>query len=314
MSDLQMVKTGVPMALSISIMLSTNEECNARCRSCISRMTPGGAKKKEYKICEMENIRTGFQWARNLHANTAILTGKADPTQEEDDYLCRIIQLAREMKFPCVDMHTNGLLLQSNKKKKNLLGRLRSSGLTNITFSIASFDSSLNQQFMGIKQNPEELILMARKLGLIVRCSLLVTKSTVSDTPSIMEYIKAAGNLGANAIVIRELWIPEIYSERNQEVYRWNKENFINISNLEKEFVKIAGEKENKYGLHSLRPLPWGAPVFGMSNVFKNREHGVNVTFARCDDAINDIIMKSIVHKPDGLTYREWDCNANILF
>ncbi len=166
---------------------------------------------------------------------------------------------------------------------------------------------------MKINQQPADLIQMAQNEQLHVRCSLLVNKAGIKDIPGIIEYVKQAGELGANAVVVREVWVPDYYSKRNTSVFRWNKNNYIDIKPLEKEFIDIAS-CSNEYGLASRAPLPWGTPVFAMGDVFSDDEHGVNITFACCDEAVYSSTMKSIVHKPNGHGYRNWDHNGDILY
>ncbi|OGF26012.1 hypothetical protein A2331_02150 [Candidatus Falkowbacteria bacterium RIFOXYB2_FULL_34_18] len=303
---------GLFKALSFSIMLSTNTGCNARCKSCISRITPS-VKSIDIKLCSIPRVELGLRTAKHHRATHAILTGKADPTQEDDGYLLELTKLSRKYLL-YVDMHTNGFLLQKGKKKEGLLKDLTKAGLTHITFSIASFSAQENLNFMGIKQNPKELIQKAHELELYTRCSLLLTSSTVYNAQGIMDYIYKAGANGADAVVIRELWIPDSYNQKSTEIFEWNKKNFVDMNPLIAEFEAISENKDNEYGIRRLRDLPWGVPVFSMRNIFSDAEHGVNVTFARCDDSVNDVIIKSIVHKPNGHGYRNWDDNGDSLY
>ena len=116
-------------------------------------------------------------------------------------------------------------------------------------------------------------------------------------------------------VVVREVWVPEVYGAFNQKVYEWNKENQIPIGPIEDEFVRTAKDLGNPYHLKQRDPLPWGTPVFVVDNGFDiGKQYGVNVTFARCDDATSGPVIKSIVHKPDGHGYRNWDHDGDILY
>lgn len=306
-SEMRIVSTGQMRAQSISIQVSSRERCNAGCKFCISRTTFGvGDQNEKVKTCSDHRLRIGLRYARRLGATTAILTGKADPTQERDEYLFNLVRIANEY-LPFVDMHTNGFLFKPGKSKEMLFPRLVDAGLSHITFSIASFDHETNKKLMGINQEPEKLIALALKFELHVRCSLVVNKAGVSNTPEILSYIERAGNLGAHAVVVREVWIPNSYKDRNETVYQWNMENRVLIAGLEEEFSKIASDPENRDGLHQRDPLAWGTPVFDVCGIFKNKNHGVNVTFARCDEATSGPVLKSIVHTPDGHGRRNWD-------
>lgn len=311
---MDIMSTGQLRAQSISIQVSERTKCNGHCKFCISRTTPGNNTEKVLypKKCGFKRLKVGLNFAKTLGATHAILTGKADPTQEDYPYLCNLVTLASRY-VPLVDMHTNGLSLQEHGDSR-VIESLVDCGLTMITYSIASFDDVVNRAIMGIPQSPEYLIKKALDLGLLVRCSLVVNKSGAADFDGVMNYIQAAGDLGAHMVVIREIWIPEIYGDYNREVYEWNVANKVDISDIENTFIKVS-EKPNKWGLAQRDPLPWGTPVFVVGGNFSNNSnHGVNVTFARCDEATRGPVIKSIVHKPDGHGYRNWDHNGDILY
>ena len=210
-------------------------------------------------------------------------------------------------------MHTNGILLQPGKKHQQLLPRLAQAGLTMVTFSIASFDREVNKALMQVEQDASSLIKQARQANLLVRCSLVVNKQGAADFDGVMEYIRQAGQLGAQMVVIREIWVPDVYGDYNKEVYRWNLKNKVLIKPIQDEFKRQA-KKGNNHGLRQLNPLPWGTPVFVVEGGFDDPAHGVNVTFALCDEATTGPVMKSIVHKPNGHGYRNWDYNGDILY
>lgn len=303
---------GQMKAQSISIQVSDRDKCNAGCRFCISRTTPAHAQiGRQITLVDFKMLRDALQYAVRLGATHAVLTGRADPTQEDDDYLVEMVRICREY-LPRVDMHTNGFLFRSGAKKENLLHRLYDAGLTNITFSIASFDEDVNQRLMVQRGSSAELIQKAVDLGLYVRTSLVVNKSGVHDTNTVLRYAKQAGDLGAHAVVIREVWIPEVYGNAIQEVYDWNHANVIDIGPIQDNFLGIASERGNIHGLSLGQPLPWGTPVFLMGGQFEKKDHGVNITFARCEEAVGNV-LRSIVFK-DGRCYRNWDHKGDILW
>lgn len=307
---MQIMSTGQQRAQSISIQVSDRTKCNAGCKFCISRTTPGHTTSDDIKRCDMKRLEIGLRMAERMGATHGILTGKADPMQEDVGYLADLLKLTSRY-MPIVDMHTNGIVLQKNLE---IMNRLIDNGLSMITFSIASFDKDENKSLMGVEQNPVALIGNAVHEGLLVRCSLVVNKKGVRDINGIMEYVHRAGNLGAHMVVIREVWVPEVSSVYDAKVLDWNVKNKIPIGPLEEEFVKIAKDRNNAYGLQQRDPLPWGVPVFVIGRTLKDVNHGVNVTFARCDQANSGPVMKSIVHLPDGHGYRNWDHRGDILY
>lgn len=305
--------SGQMRAQSISIQLSTRTRCSAGCTFCISRTTPGTPieNAKDVRLCDLDRLDVGLMYAERLGATHAILTGRADPSQEDPDYLEKVISMCKKRGF-LVDMHTNGYLFQVNLGKQNLLARLVKAGLTMITLSIASHEANVNEDLMLIKRSPVHLIKECRELGLMVRASLVINKSGVKDSDGILEYIRVLGNLGVQMVVLREVWIPKTHGIVNKDVWDWNTKNKIDIGPLEETFAELG--KAEKCGITIGNPLPWGTPVFLVGGIFDEPTHGVNVTFARCEEANVGTVIKSVVHMPDGHGYRNWNHKADILY
>jgi len=306
---MNIVSTGQMRAQSISIQVSNRVKCNANCLACISRTTPGDSHNHDdLKYCNISRLEVGLNYAKHIGATHAILTGKADPTQENIEYLISLVSLCRTY-IPLVDLHTNGLVfLRSGGEEK--LRRLVDNGLTMITLSIASFDPATNKKFMGLTQDVERLIRLSLKYGLMVRCSLLTFRGGVDTSDRVLKYVQRAGEFGVHSVVVREIWIPKKYLGTNKVIYDWNLEHKIAIDSIENQFSSWV----TKMGLQLRDPLPWGTQVFVLGDVFGDPDHGVNITFARCDDASSGPVIKSIVHKVDGHGYRNWDHNGDILY
>lgn len=316
---MNIVSTGQLRAQSISFQVSTRTRCNARCRFCISRLTPNMEKVDEkVQLCDLsDDVPKGLDYARRLGATHAILTGKAEPTQEDPAYIHEMIKTCRDHNF-LVDMHTNGFLLNRNGSDFTLK-ELSDYGLTMITFSIAHYAVGVNVNLMGVHTDYPTLIKEAHDLGLLVRCSLVLCKSGISTPEDVATYIRCMGELGAHMVVIRKLWTPSTYSEKNKDVYEWNVKNEIPLHSVSSEFRHISKMKHEHedwkhYNLYGLAPLPWGVPVYAMEGCFADPEHGVNITFAECDANDTGPVLKSIVQKPNGHGYRNWDFNGNILY
>jgi hypothetical protein len=252
----------------------------------------------------MKRLEVGLNLAGHLGSSHAILTGKADPTQEDPHYLIRLVEACRR-HLPLVDMHTNGLLLQAGKKHVDLLGDLADAGLTMVTFSIAHTDYRKNREIMGIAQDPEYLVKMARNRGLLVRCSLVLCKEGVSNALEVLDYVTEVAKWGAQMVVVREIWTPG-------GAIGWNAENKIDLKGVEDSF-RGGPIYKGAYTIQERDPLPWGQRVYAVGSKIEP-DFGVNVTFARCDDASKDGFLKSIVHKVDGHGYRNWDHQGDILY
>lgn len=308
---------GQMRAQSFSVMTSSRNRCNAGCRFCISRTTPEAEVAPEIAgeivRCDERRLRVGLRYAERLGATHMILTGKADPTQEDPDYLAFLLRTGQEY-LPLADMHTNGWLLHPGKLRERLLEQLVDAGLTMVSFSLASFDEEQNRNLMGIRKSAAELIPIARDLGLLVRCSLVMNAHGVKDAQGVLDYVRIAGDLGAHQVVVREVWRPKVYGAWNAGVYEWSHAHAVEVAPIQDEFIRMASEPDNGHGLQQRDPLPWGTPVFVVGGRFKDPAHGVNVTFSCTEEGTGGNVLKSIVHKPDGHGYRNWDHNGESLY
>lgn len=315
-------------ALSLSVMVSDRKRCNAGCRFCISRTTPGDASGTcEVKHCPDDRLAIALGYAQSLGATHGILTGKADPTQENPEYLLGLVARIRE-RLPLCDMHTNGYLLLPGKRRADLLRELKKAGLTMVTLSIASTDDATNRRLMGVP-TPTELIPIARELGLMVRCSLVVNRDGVSDVDRVLDYVRTVGELGAQAVVVREVWRPEVRTPVNEAVYEWNHANAVPIQPIENEISRLAGEPrglwdtfrwlvhgapENPNRIHRLYTLPWGRPVFAFGEgTFSDPNHAVQVVVSTSHDNFRGETFQTVVLRPDGHVYGGWESKATIL-
>lgn len=301
---------GQMRAQSFSIQVSDRTRCTAGCRFCIARMTPKAPKQAEVKTCDLDRLKVGLNYARSLGATHSILTSKADPLQEELGYLKELARASREF-LPLIDIHTNGIEVV---KEPEILWRLKDSGLTMVTYSIASFDDVKNEAVMGMRSHPEILIPTALKLGLLIRCSLVVNGSSVSNVHDVLRYIRTAGSLGVHMVVVREVWTPPPALSANLPTAHWSLNNKIDIGPIQEAF--LASKIQEQERIRVLDPLPWGTPVFAVSapDSVHGKDHAVNVTFARCEEGTRGTVIKSIVHRPDGHGYRNWDSLGDILY
>lgn len=299
------ISSGRMQIQSISIQVSNRLRCNAGCKFCISRTTHSGegvCPTDHPATLDFDRLKIGLDYAARGGAYTAILTGKADPLQEDSAYLLQLIKACRK-KVPSVDMHTNGLGLRNHYHE---LVSLAKNGLTMITFSIAHDDQIKNAELMGYRKDfdPFELVQRAHNTGLLVRCSLVLNKSGVHDLPGIMSYIATAKKAGAHQIVIRELWLPEGIEPLDQAVWQWNQENKVEIAALEEQFWTES--RTAKSPIRFIKRLPWGTPIFEVD--------GMNVTFARCEESYNGGTLKSLVHLVDGHGYMDWSNQGASLY
>ncbi len=297
------ISSGQMKVQSISVQVSDRTRCNAGCKFCISRTTPADRKDTvSESILDFNRLEVGLEFAKRGGAYTAILTGKADPLQESPTYIGELIRTCKQY-LPTVDMHTNGFVFH---EKPNFLSNFQNHGLTMITFSIAHHKSARNSQLMRLRSDydPWEQVRLAQKLGLMVRCSVVLCKAGVNDLASLLDYIETAKIAGAHQVVVRELWLPDRIESSDHDVFDWNRHNKVLLETLYNEVLQKA-EQSNSL-IKFVRYLPWGTAVFEIN--------GMNVTFARCEESYNGGTLKSLVHRIDGHGYMDWDHTGSILY
>ncbi len=283
----EIVSLGQTRVQSVSLIPSTRRRCNGQCKSCIARMTPGAMEDKPNYV-PMHRVKDILDYGKQAGAMTAIITSKSEPTLDHEQnagHFMELLQTCRE-RLPQVDLQTNAFLLE---RKKDRLEWLVDNGLNMLTISLASFIPEINRAFMGIKYNPEKVIAKANKLGIIVRCSLLLTKETVDTVEKIVDYIKSARDAGVDMVVVRELWQPDDPEDSNDSVVaQWVRTNAVPMQTVETNFDSMAKANGKIDGLpiRLVRLLPWGAQVYDVG--------GVNTTFARCDEKYQNGTYKSI--------------------
>lgn len=287
---IQLVSTGKTQIQSVSIVPSTRRGCNAGCRSCIAHMTPGTTEAKP-SYCPLHRVRDLLDYGKQGGAMTAIFTSKAEPTLDYLDdpgQFIDMMAMARDA-LPQVDMHTNGILLAEHE---SILANMVDYGLNMLTLSLSSFDENKNRDFMRIKSeayNPHKIIEQANQLGILMRCSVLLTRQTVDGIDSLLDYIRSARDSGVDMVVVRELWnAPETLSD---PVSRWCNTNFVPAMPIYQEIITASESDDggrSLYGMHfeKVRLLPWGTQTFSID--------GVNVTFANCDEKCPTGTIKSV--------------------
>jgi hypothetical protein len=312
-------------AQSISIQASTRTKCISQCKGCIAASTQNaGLPSGELNVISgnqvwptnFRHLKKGLRFAERCGATHAIITGKAEPLQETPPYIFSLIEHCAA-HMPVVDLHTNGWLLTGSKPKYQL-DHLEDAGLTMLTLSVSHHDLKTNRKFMGRGAgNLGALIESARSIGLLVRVSLLLHTEGVQDVDGLMEYVKFFGDIGVHMVVVRELWTPYSFTKDCPAPLAWSHFHKVPIRPIEADVEQFAvsGLFHESTGLTvSLRdPLPWGQQVYSVGS-FDDPNKGVNLTFARCDEATTGNLIKSIVHRPDGHGYRNWDSNGDILY
>jgi len=276
-------------ALCLSVVPQT-VGCNAKCRCCLSRtnFNVDGRKKLNLGV-----VRRACRFAKDLGAQSAIITGKGEPTMMDRVHLVEVTKVLGEF-FSQIDFHTNGLLLPY--LGPDYIRTLYGAGLTNLTLSIAHYDDKKNAEVMGILKPYIEKTFDWLKTygdGIHVRLSCLLARGYIDSPEEMKKYCDFAADHGVSAVVFRGLWVKDGKTE--QDV--WSRDHRVDMATLFKEFVRT-------YGLPSIMSLPWG-------DVYEYRD--MSLTATECDYREKDFV-KSLNLLPDNHLYYEWGSKASKLW
>ena len=288
---------------SISIV-PENVGCNAKCKYCISAMTTtprsGTYFGRNVPTFPYHKLENALLYAKAGGCQTAILTSKGETLLSNWAHLGYILQdCKRAGQIGQKDLHTNGVLILDNKEK--FIQFLVEKGLTNITLTVASLDKYVNKELMGIDLNYKNLFKFLKNSGIHIRLSCVLNKKGVMNKETLDEYILSAIDLGIDAIVFRELWVPQETKKTN--IVKWSKENFVPIETIRETLLVMKVFKDAR----PIVKLPWGEIVYEVYG-------RIQVSTATC--TINNYLdgFKSIIFLPDGHLYTGWDSLASKIF
>jgi len=94
---------------TMSVVVGTRA-CNASCPFCVSKMTPRMAELPATTDIPVRNLRKSLLFAERSGVSTILLTGKGEPTLYPDQVDFYLREIARNGRFPFVEMQTNGFL------------------------------------------------------------------------------------------------------------------------------------------------------------------------------------------------------------
>ena len=278
--------------------------CNARCKYCIAAMTP--PTKRGTKL-SLDRLHNALLYARSGGAQTAIITSKGETLISPWSFIGEILNYCRDAGFGQRDLHTNASLINNRfedfySSLINIKGRL-----TNITMTVASLDSGVNEELMGINYDFTELFgFLSKECDLVIRLSCVMNKQGVHDRDTMEDYILKAKKLGVRAIVFRELWIPRSDPDKPQgdEVMKWSRENRISTSVGAKTLQYMAAEGR----AHPIFTLPWGQVVYDVE--------GINIACSTCTENFWEAdkgAIKSVVFLPDNHLYSSWEFKGSVI-
>lgn len=282
--------------------------CDARCRCCISGMTPPrGISLKEVPI-NWDRFDRALQYAKGWQAETEMLTGKGEPAlylNQITEYLRRtkMFEEANNFHFKTKEIQTNGIKIGQKPEVYNrFLKEWKALGLETVSISIVHFEAEPNRKFYIPYQKSyidlPKLINRLHNNGLRARLSCIFIKGQIDSPQKVVELIDYARENHADELTIRSMSKPD--RSENEDIYKWVEENEISLEQKKQITAKIwrLGEP--------VRPYPWGAVVFDVK--------GQNVCLTNCispDDLPGT--HRLLVFFPQGDIATGWTADAKLL-
>lgn len=272
---------------TFSVSVGTSA-CNAHCPFCVADMTPsthGGKAAQRLSFDDFNNVigclRKSAQFARNARIQTALITGKGEPTLHPGE----IELVLRELQpygFSITELQTNGLYLGQDPDTFNFhLGKWRALGLQTIAISVAHYDREANARIYtpkGDYMNLPNLIGRLRNFGFSVRLSVVMATGYIDSVPEVVKMIDFGRSHDIQQLTFRPVERPTVV--RKMEVGSWVNEHYLPDSTLGKIETFLLEQST------LLDVLPHGALVMDYE--------GCNVCLTNC-----------LTHDPEGTEIRQ---------
>ncbi len=294
------------MKAQLFSIVAGSEACNARCPFCISKMTPPlGIELKEPEA-NWRNFTIAAMLARQSGATTAMITGKGEPTlfpNQITKYLETLQALEAPLRFPIVELQTNGIRLQERKDVYDAhLRKWYELGLSIIAVSIVHYDAEKNRQVYTPDKKEyisiPELASYLHGIGFSMRLSCIMADGFIDSAGGLERLIQFAQENSIEQLTVRPVNKPG--SSRNAAVEKWVAERQLKDGRL----AEIANYLAT-HG-HALMSLPHGATVYDVN--------GQNVCLTNSltiDKAGEDV--RQLIFFPDGHLRYDWQHKGAIL-
>ncbi len=283
-------------------IIAGSEACNAQCPFCISKMTPlSGLNMKEPEV-NWRNFRIASKLARQTGIDTAMITGKGEPTLFPKQ-VTKYLDALAEFDFPFIELQTNGILLSEKRDKYDPFVReWYNKGLTMPAISIVHYDSEKNRQiYLPNKKkyiDLPELVGYLHNIGFSVRLACVALNGFIDSSGQLEKLVGFAKENKVEQLTVRPVNKPE--ETTNLMVYDWTSQHHLKPNQLE----EISNYLE-KNGTR-LFNLSYGGVVYDV--------YGQNVCLT--NSLTRDIDPergRQLIFFPDGHIRYDWEKEGAIL-
>jgi molybdenum cofactor biosynthesis enzyme MoaA len=289
-----------------SIVVGT-DACNARCRFCIAQMTPEHGITIKRPVIDWDRFDTFMEYAHAGNAETAMITGKGEPTLFPDDigsYLQRLEKNERRLdfRFHSKELQTNGILIAENPTQFNpLLKQWADLGLTTVAVSIVHYDAEVNrQEYLPYKSTYIDLLALIDQIhaaGIQVRLACVLLDGGIDSAAKLRELIQFSRAHGVEQLTVRPVDRPD--RSRNDEV-----SNFVRRQYLKPAQLEDLSDYLNRNG-SLIGTLPFGARIYDVS--------GQNVCLTNCLTVDKAGFCRQLICYPEGMITTGWTEDARQL-
>jgi len=277
-------------------IVAGSEACNAQCPFCVSKMTPeNGLGMKEPEV-NWRNFRIAAMLARQSGIDTAMITGKGEPTLFPHQ-ISKYLDALKEFGFPFIELQTNGIKIAEKKDKYDPFVReWYEKGLTMPSISIVHYDPEKNRQvYLPNKEryiDLPELINYFHGVGLSVRLACVAVDGFIDNSSKLENLVNFSRENKVEQLTLRPVNKPE--ETRNVEVYNWTNEHHLKPSQLQDitSYLNMKGT--------ILLELPHGGTVYDLN--------GQNVCLGNSlTRDSNPENIRQLIFFPDGHIRYDWE-------
>jgi hypothetical protein len=235
-------------------------------------------------------FRTACRLAETVGMQTALLTGKGEPTlfpKQVEQYL----KLLMGYRIPIIEMQSNGLLIPKYFKS-GTLGYWRDLGLSLVCISITHWNAEKSNRLMDAADKDFcfwDAVDQLNDLGIAVRLNCTMLKDGICTTDDAMQLLSLAQEHNVAQVTLRDVARPNLSD--SQGVYEYCKAQYAGADPLLLHYFTTIGTP--------LLDLPHGVKVFDVN--------GQNVCVSNClTDTRDPNDIRQMIYFPDGRLMYDW--------
>jgi wyosine [tRNA(Phe)-imidazoG37] synthetase (radical SAM superfamily) len=296
------------MKFSTFCVVAGNQVCTARCKWCVSSMTPaqgvgfGKAASIDPGVFDM-----ACRLAMQSHLDTVRITGKGEPTLFPDQ-ITEYLQLLRpymadKQGFVFAELQTHGLHLTDGRVKEETMKGWRDLGMTHVCISLVSSDPEQNaKHYFPHKGHYYDVAALIHKLHSYrfnVRLTCIMQKGDVDCDEKLDSFLTWTRDVGADQVTVLPVNRPS--DSRDAEAYKAAVESQLTGPQL----AGIVRYCETQGKL--VRTLPWGGRIFDIK--------GQNLCLNYClTHSPNVDDSRQLIFLPPGTIGYDWEYAGAVLF